>query len=207
MNEVNLKADVKVIADHRNQLSNIGKLHGRKIFRVSKEVVDREFVKKQLEVENGDKLALLTNRPLQRYKVIGIDVTSVCTHKNAEGSTNVYINEGEKITLPDGTQKSVEVVIPINASKNPLNKVSDETMYKALNGDNSVIFGSPDDVIEYQNRLNNNELVRLDALIADLQRQRQSLQTTIDRNIKIGQDYKRELSIDSSTTTVTVIEA
>ena len=160
------KVNPQVIASNRCNLSTIGKQFGCQYYRpeARQNTLNFEELKRDIEM-NGNK-DLILNRSIQRFRVLGYDVQSLQIGEDISGAPVVIINKD----LPSS------VVMPISPDLSSVGKVTDDAIGKALRGDNSIIFSDVKALVSAANVANNSELTRIDNLIEDLKKDKQSLQ-------------------------------
>lgn len=182
--------NVSIIADKRQLLEKFGVLLGKRIFKVSKANCKLDYFehKRKIEEVNG----ITTNRPVVRYMVVPIDITSVEIDKDIDGGYEIILNRG----LTDINGVKIEVNCPID---NPIltRKVTTDVLAEALNDKNktNIFFSSADAVNSEINRLNEKEEGRIKALLEDLGKQKALIEQTITANNNLVSEYGRQLSL------------
>lgn len=198
-----VKVDCEVIKNNRNKLSNIGGSFGGKFFRVHRYALNDKYGEIIANVRNENNKDICLNRGINRFKIDGFDIHSMSLKEAGDGTSCVFINEGDK----DATGHDMSVVCPVGAVSNGLFlQPTEETIGKALNeNDRNLIFSNPDSIVDIVNTYNRHEITRIDNLITMLQNARNSLTQTIENNTKRALDYKKELHADNGSAHVTVV--
>lgn len=207
METAQLKVNATVVASHRRALSNVGKTFGGQFFRASQEDTNPRHAQDVIDSENNNHLDLVMNRSPRRFKLVGTDIVAVEVGEDAQGASNVYINRGRKKVVGN-KEFSQEAVLPITSDMRIDSNASDDAILaEALKGDRSKIFADPDTLVEKLNTLNDNEIVRIDKIIAQLNRERKMIIDTKNSNIDKARKYRAErTSINEVTVVATETE-
>ena len=205
METVQLQVNAAVVASHRRALNNVGKTFGGQFFRVNQEDTNPAHAQEVINSESNNNLDLVLNRSPRRFKIVGTDIVAVEIGEDAQGASMVYINRGRKKIVGEKTF-SQEAVIPVTADMRVDSEANDVVLAEALKGDKSKLFADPDAITEKMNVLNDNEIVRIDKLIAALQKQKQMIINTKNSNIEKARKYRAERTAQPETVTVTVEE-
>lgn len=184
----NTKINVQIVEENRPNLTAFGNLYGRRIFKAVKTPVIIDFASR-LEQANHNK-DLFVNRNINRYKTLGIDITSLALRKGIDDDYEIVINEG----LVDEAGEDIEVRCPI--TKHDITADVDvENIAKALNkdGGNNIFFSSGKKLSKFLNAENAKERARVSALIDELQKVYKVIETTEERNTQNSESYYRQL--------------
>lgn len=204
--ENELKVNATVVASHRGVLNELGKSFGGQFFRVTKEATNPRHAQDVIDSQNNDGLDLVTNRSIQRFKIVGTNIVAVEVGETADGASVVYINRNRKVQVGDKTF-SQEAVIPIAHDARLSSDASDNEIIKqALNGDKSKIFADPDLLVEKINALNELELTRVDKFIEKLKAQRKMIVDTINSNVDKARKYRNERTGNNGEKSATAVE-
>lgn len=179
--------NMQVLAANRKPISIIGSTLGTAFFQSEARTCDSNFDKKKLLVEQSGNVDMILNRAPRRYRMTDHDIVSVKYDTDAVGSPKVILNEGF----------DCEVSLPITADLSSVGIVTSDALKKALSGDKSVIFSNAKKLANQLNQLNRDELTRLDNVITDLQKARQSIVQAIQDNDKKANKYEQEI-LDST---------
>lgn len=191
MEIVQLQVNAAVVASKRRALSNVGKTFGCQYFRVNQEDTNPAQAAEVIASENNNNLDLVLNRSPRRFKIIGTDIVAVEIGEDAQGASMVYINRGRKKVVGDKTF-SQEAIIPVTNDMRLDCDATDSVLAEALKGDKSKLFADPDVIAEKMNILNDNEIIRIDKLIAALTKQKQMIINTKNSNIDKARKYRAE---------------
>lgn len=183
--------NVSVIADKRILMEKFGVLFGKRIFKVAKANVQLDYFAHKAKIEECN--GITTNRPIVRYMVVPIDITSVEVEKDIDGGYEIVLNKG----LSNIEDQSIEVHCPLD---NPIltRKVTTDVLADALNDKtkSNTFFSSAEGVKDEINRLNEKEAGRARALKESLERQINAIETTMTANNNLVTEYGRQLSTD-----------
>lgn len=187
---MNKQINVSVIADKRLLMEKFGVLFGKRIFKVAKANVQLDYFAQKQKIEECN--GITTNRPIVRYMVVPIDITSVEVEKDIDGGYEVILNKG----LSNLEDQSIEVHCPLD---NPIltHKVTTDILAEALNDKNksNTFFSSAEGVKDEINRLNEKEAGRARALKESLERQIGTIEQTMNANNNLVSEYGRQLSL------------
>lgn len=181
--------NVSVIADKRILMEKFGVLFGKRIFKVAKANTQLDYFehKRRIEECNG----ITTNRPIVRYMVVPIDITSVEVEKDIDGGYEIVLNKG----LTSVDNQPIEVHCPLD---NPIltRKVTTDVLADALNDKtkSNTFFSSAEGVSAEINRLNEKERGRVQALRESLDRQANMIEQTMTANSNLVNEYHRQLA-------------
>lgn len=181
--------NVAIIADKRLLLEKFGVLLGKRIFKVAKANTQLDYFEQKAKIEECN--GITTSRPIVRYMVVPVDITSIQIEKDVDGSYEVVLNKG--LTTADDV--SIEVHCPLD---NPVltRKVSTDVLAAALNDSTkkNTYFSSAEGVSMEINRLNEKEAGRVAALKASIEKQLEIINRTMSANNDLVADYRRQLS-------------
>ena len=116
------------------------------------------------------------------------------------GSPVVFINKDDQAS---------EVAMPISPDLSKVGQVTEDAVSKALRGDKSIIFSDVEKLVMQCNAANQAEISRIEELMANLNKEVQSLQNAIAGNIKKLDDYNHEMAASTNAAngvTVTITE-
>lgn len=182
--------NVSIIADKRQLLEKFGVLLGKRIFRVAKANCKLDYFEHKRKIE--DMNGITTSRPIVRYMVVPIDITSVEVDKDIDGGYEVILNRD----LKTADNVSIQVNCPID---NPIltRKVTTDVLAEALNNKDktNIFFSSAEAVNAEINRLNEKEKGRAKALADDILAQIGNIDQTITLNNNLVSEYGRQLSL------------
>ena len=184
----NTKINVQIVEENRPNLTAFGNLYGRRILKAVKTPVIIDFASR-LEQANHNK-DLFLNRNINRYKVLGIDITALALRKGIDDDYEIVINEG----LVDEAGEDIEVRCPIT-KHDITTEVDVDNIAKALNkdGGNNIFFSSGKKLSKFLNAENAKERARVNALIDELQKIDKAIETTEERNTQSSENYYRQL--------------
>ena len=206
MNEVKLEVNAAVVASHRQVLANIGKSFGGQFWRATQEDTNPLQAREVIDSENNNNLDLVLNRSPRRFKVNGTDIVAVEIGIDAQGASMVYLNRGRKKVVGD-KEFSQEATIPVSSDMRiDSDATVDGVLKQALDGDRTKLFADPNVLVEKLNALNDNEITRIDALMAKLKKQREMIVNTKNSNIEKARKYMQEKTSSSVDVTVHVSE-
>lgn len=184
------KINLNVVAQHRKAISIVGGTLGTQFFQVEGRDAFLEYAKTQAEVAANGNVDICLNRSPKRFALRGVNVVNVSLENLADGTSALVINKHE-----DGI--TADVTLPITGDITNFSKITQDAVSEALRGDTSKIFADPEKLATVINELNNQELRRVESVIADLQKAAQGIRTTMQSNLKKVESYKREL-VDST---------
>lgn len=198
MNEVNVKIQEK----SRKVIAAYGEVFGKQLLTVRRVNIDNKYCQKK---ENSkDTGILVPHRPICRYKIQRIDITSLRLRKDVDGTLTIVINEGMK----DDNGRLMEIIRPIEMPRFNVEPTVDN-IQKAIDATSNgtgepLYFSEIDKLTEVVNRANKNELIRAQALIEDVKGAIRCLEQTIEKDTKYAADYKRSLgNCDGSSLEIT----
>lgn len=181
--------NISVIADKRILMEKFGVLFGKRIFKVAKANTQLDYFEQKRKIEECN--GVTTNRPIVRYMVVPIDITSVEVEKDIDGGYEIVLNKG----LTSVDNQSIEVHCPLD---NPIltRKVTTDVLADALNDKtkSNTFFSSAEGVSAEINRLNEKEHGRGEALVESLKRQIGVIEQTITANNNLVSEYHRQLA-------------
>lgn len=186
-----MEVNVKIQEKSRKVIAAYGEVFGKQLLTVRRVNIDNKYCqKKESSKETG---ILVTHRPICRYKIQRIDITSLRLRKDVDGTLTIVINEGMK----DDNGRLMEIIRPIEMPKFNVEPTV-ENIQKAIdataNGSGEPLYFSEiDKLTEVVNRANKNELIRAQAHIEDVKGAIRCLEQTIEKDTKYALDYKRSL--------------
>lgn len=187
---MNKQINVSIIADKRILMEKFGVLFGKRIFKVAKANVQLDYFAHKTKIEECN--GITTNRPIVRYMVVPIDITSLEVERDIDGGYEIVLNKG----LSNLEDQSIEVHCPLD---NPIltRKVTTDILAEALNDKNksNTFFSSAEGVKDEINRLNEKEAGRARALRESLDRQIGLIESTMTANNNLVSEYSRQLAI------------
>lgn len=186
-----IKVNQAVVASNRKPISMLGSFLGCMFYQAEARASFPDFDKKKLEVEHAGNIELITNRDVRRYRITGHEILSASIGTDAAGASNVYFNRGVE---------GSEVAVPVAPGMEQIGKVTDDALGRSLRGDKSVIFANPAKLAQSVNALNTAEKNRVLAMIADLQKCVQSIDSAIAENMKKVEEYERQLLASTPST-------
>lgn len=185
MNTINLSS---VVSQNRVTLSTVGSALGTQFFQIESREAWPKFAEKKREVEINGNVELIPNRSPLRYRMVGKDVLNVSVEENLAGQPVLIINKHKDNDL------EADVVIPISQNTSNYSDLTKDAIKQALQGDKSKIFSDPEKLANVLNDLNREEIKRIEAVIAFLEKAKQGCQCAISENTKKATDYKNELT-------------
>lgn len=175
--------NIRVMEQHRAQISGFGKVFGTGVFTPKKEGVITDFNARK---QNMSQFDLFVTRNVNRYKLGLINITGVNYTKDVEGEDCVMISGID--------YSGNEVKIPCEISEPTFTKeVSVETIRESLETNKPVLFKNARALKGQINDLNNKELDRVNKLIAELEGVRNMLKETIKSNDEKVDEYYNQL--------------
>lgn len=206
METVQLKVNATVVAANRRALNNVGKSFGGQFFRANQEDTNIRQAQDVIDSENNNNLDLVFNRSPRRFKIVGTDIVAVEVGEDAQGASMVYINRNRKKQVGDKVFDQ-SATLPVTGDMRLDSDASDDAILAAaLQGDRSKIFADPDTLVEKLNTLNDNEIVRLDKIIAKAQQWRKLIIDTKNSNIDKARKYRSERTASPVDTVAVVTE-
>lgn len=199
------KINPTIVNKSRVILGKYGSMYGKQLLTVKRVNIDNKYYDKKNSTEMTG--IILPMRPIQRYKIVRCNITSMELTVDADNTPSITINRGQT----DDQGHSIEIICPL---ADPMfdNEPTTENIAKALENQESgrepMYFKNPEMLTEAVNRLNKRELDRVNALIESLKGQANSLSTTIKRDTEYVREYRQQLGeVDSgSKKTVVVID-
>lgn len=179
-----------IINKSRPILTKYGSMVGTQLLTVKCVNIDNKYydIKNSMDMSG----TLLPIRPVQRYKIVRIDITGVELAIDADGTPSIIINRGRV----DEQGKPMEILCPL-ADPQFNTEPNTDNIAKALenqkNGAAPLYFRNIEMLTEAVNRLNKRELDRVNALIESLKGQANSLTTTIRRDSDYVREYRQQL--------------
>ena len=176
--------NMAVVEKNRKQLNIIGGLLGGKYFTLGAVESYPDFDRVKLENSNSGSKDFMPNRTPIRYVVRGYDVVSQQIKTNVDGSTVVIFNPGEK------SEASAAII----AGGNPFNRPIEEAMKESLtNPGSNTIYADGEALAKKANELNQIEVARINAFIAQLTKMRDGLISTIKNNSDRANEYTQQI--------------
>lgn len=194
MTEINVKIQEK----SRKVVAAYGAVFGKQLLTVRQVNVDNKYFEKKADAETTG--ILITNRPVKRYKIQRIDITSIRLRKDIDNSLSIVINEG----LKDESGNSIEIVRPIEMPRfnvEPTTENIQKAIESSVNGiGEPLYFNNVEKLTEAVNRANKNEILRVKNLIENLNGAVSCLEQTIDKDTKRAIEYRKSLGENDDVT-------
>lgn len=194
MTEINVKIQEK----SRKVVAAYGAVFGKQLLTVRQVNVDNKYFEKKADAETTG--ILITNRPVKRYKIQRIDITSIRLRKDIDNSLSIVINEG----LKDESGNSIEIVRPIEMPRfnvEPTTENIQKAIESSVNGiGEPLYFNNVEKLTEAVNRANKNEILRVKNLIENLNGAVSCLEQTIEKDIKRAIEYRKSLGENDDVT-------
>lgn len=179
------KINVDIVEQNRMPLSIIGSNLGKSVFKPeSRDAIADYEAKLQNNVRNGNP-ELMLNRSPRYFSLKSVDITGIIVSEDISGTPVVKINPHD-----DGT---ADVILPISDMSH-FGKTVEDAVKEALKTPEKCLgFNDSEKLCTFLNTLNNAEERRIDNLIADLQRYKQTLNTFRSKNERIAKTYVDQL--------------
>lgn len=172
-----------VVAANRKPISLLGANLGTQYFNAEIRAGILNFEEQKMQISQAGDIDFFLNRTPRRYRMTGHEVLGVSVGEDGTGAPKVYLNKGT----------DAEVSIPISADMSSVGKVDDDAIGKALHGDKSIIFSDPKKLAAILNQYNNDEIKRLEAIIATCQKCIAQTKSAIEENTKKATTYVSEV--------------
>lgn len=186
MNEINLNL---AIANNRRPLSLVGSTLGAQYAKPEAVSCLPDYDKKIAEAKTSGDLQLVLNRPPRKLRIRTEDIVSAEITADLDGTIVVIINK----------DKESELRIPVSADMTKAGIVTDDAVRKALKGEKNLFFNDVKKLTSLLNNLNQNELNRIDSVIADLQLAKKRIESAIAESSKKAEQYEQESGKSSRT--------
>lgn len=180
------KLIANLMAAKRPELNAFGGASfGSKFFKTEPRLSILNFDEMKHNIESNGSVDFMLNRSPRRIKVKDYDIASIALDTNAEGATQLVLNENKdgEVRIPFGFQNDQPV----------FTKVTDDALGKALRGDNGIIFSDAKKLVEQVNAINLAEKQRLTKLIEDIKKYIQGIDSAINENTQKANDYLKQL--------------
>lgn len=180
------KLIANLMAAKRPELNAFGGASfGSKYFKTEPRLSILNFDEMKHNIESNGSVDFMLNRSPRRIKVKDYDIAAIAIDTNAEGATQLVLNENKdgEVRIPFGFQNDQPV----------FTKVTDDALGKALRGDSSVIFSDAKKLVEQVNAINLAEKQRLTKLIEDIKKYIQGIDSAINENTQKANDYIKQL--------------
>jgi hypothetical protein len=185
MAEINNSVDMGTVAQHMGQISQLGGLLGAKYFTLEGKNTWTDFDKKVRELQlNPKSPELILNKSPRKYEIRDFDVIGQIIKTNPlTGVTSVVFNPGTS------TEAEASIV-----AGNVFAPISDDALAAALTpGAAKHIFANGRSLLTKVNIANQQNVDQIDALIAALKAQKDSIISTMKANEKKVNDYEENL--------------
>lgn len=187
MTEINVKIQEK----SRKVIAAYGTVFGKQLLTVRQVNIDNKYFEKR---NNANETGIIVpHRPIHRYKIQRIDITSLRVRKDIDGTLAIVINE----SLKDEKGNSIEIIRPIEMPRfnvEPTTENIQKAIEAQVNGvGEPLYFNNVDKLTEAVNRANKNEMIRAKALIDDIEGAVRCLEHTIEKDTKYAMEYKKSL--------------
>lgn len=189
--EVNINLEIaSQVAKHRPEIGTVGSCLGAQFSKPQASACLPEYEKTIQEAKDGGNVALTLNRSPRKFRAITVDVISTKVTADIDNTVVILVNEG----------LDSEIRIPVNSDMTKAGLVTDDAIAKALKGeDTNIHFSDLDKLVKCLNILNQNEIARLTAVAADIEKAKQRIQSAIAENLNKAEKYKRERGASSDT--------
>lgn len=180
------KLIANLMAAKRPELNAFGGASfGSKFFKTEPRLSILNFDEMKHNIESNGSVDFMLNRSPRRIKVKDYDIASIALDTNAEGATQLVLNENKdgEVRIPFGFQNDQPV----------FTKVTDDALGKALRGDNGIIFSDVKKLVDQVNAINLAEKQRLTKLIEDIKKYIQGIDSAITENSQKANDYLKQL--------------
>lgn len=184
MSEINVNIVETTIKSNRTPLSMLGaQMFGQDVFTPQTRLFNPDHDKVLEQAKQSSNVNLALNRSPRRFSIGYITIESMATKQNAIGDVVCRLNEG--------TDNQIDIPLGENCTK--FGETTEEAVQNALKDKNSkAVFSDPKDLGAILNDLNRGEIVRLNAMIEQLQKAKAQCVSAISANEKIIADYERQ---------------
>lgn len=173
MADINVNIVEKTIKANRTPLSMIGgNLFGQDVFQPQVRTFNPDYEKIIEQIKQSGNADLCLNRSPRRFNIFATTVSDMRIKENIAGDVVCKIN-------PDTDQ---EIEIPAS-TLGSFGKTTEEAVKEAIkNPEKKMVFSDPKKMGIYLNALNRAEIARLDKIIAECEKAKAQLVSTISRN-------------------------
>lgn len=184
MSEINVNIVETTIKSNRTPLSLLGgRMFGQDVFIPQTRMFNPDHDKVLEQAKQGSNVNLVLNRSPRRFTIGYITIESMATKQNAIGDVVCRLNEG--------TEHQIDIPLGENSIK--FGETTEEAVQNALKDKNSkAVFSDPKDLSGILNDLNRGEIVRLDAIIEQVNKAKAQCLSAIAANEKIIANYERQ---------------
>ena len=185
MADININIVEKTIKANRTPLSMIGgNLFGQDVFSPQTRVYNPDYEKVIEQIKQSGNADLCLNRSPRRFNIFATTVSDMRIKENIAGEVVCKLN-------PDTDQ---EIEIPASTLES-FGKTTEEAVKEAIkNPEKKMVFSDPKKMNVYLNALNRAEIARLDKIIAECEKAKAQLVSTISRNEQQVTSYYDEKS-------------
>ena len=185
MADININIVEKTIKANRTPLSMIGgNLFGQDVFSPQTRVYNPDYEKLIEQIKQSGNADLCLNRSPRRFNIFATTVSDMRIKENIAGEVVCKLN-------PDTDQ---EIEIPASTLES-FGKTTEEAVKEAIkNPEKKMVFSDPKKMNVYLNALNRAEIARLDKIIAECEKAKAQLVSTISRNEQQVASYYDEKS-------------
>ena len=185
MADININIVEKTIKANRTPLSMIGgNLFGQDVFSPQTRVYNPDYEKVIEQIKQSGNADLCLNRSPRRFNIFATTVSDMRIKENIAGEVVCKLN-------PDTDQ---EIEIPASTLES-FGKTTEEAVKEAIkNPEKKMVFSDPKKMNVYLNALNRAEIARLDKIIAECEKAKAQLVSTISRNEQQVASYYDEKS-------------
>ena len=185
MADINVNIVEKTIKANRTPLSMIGgNLFGQDVFSPQTRVYNPDYEKVIEQIKQSGNADLCLNRSPRRFNIFATTVSDMRIKENIAGEVVCKLN-------PDTDQ---EIEIPASTLES-FGKTTEEAVKEAIkNPEKKMVFSDPKKMNVYLNALNRAEIARLDKIIAECEKAKAQLVSTISRNEQQVASYYDEKS-------------
>lgn len=184
--------DMNIVAKNRTKIGQLGGILGGKYFTFGAQETYPEFDKRKREIEQNGDLEFISNRTPRRFIVRDHDVISQEIRTGADGTTKVVFNPGT----------DEEAKASIISGTGSFGAATEDAIKDALTGQ-KVIFANGSALVDKANEYNQSEVDRLNAFIAQLQKQRDAIISTMQANKAKINAYEQEIIASTPKPSVT----
>lgn len=185
MADININIVEKTIKANRTPLSMIGgNLFGQDVFRPQTRMYNPDYEKVIEQIKQSGNADLCLNRSPRRFNIFATTVSDMRIKENIAGEVVCKLN-------PDTDQ---EIEVPASVLES-FGKTTEEAVKEAIkNPEKKMVFSDPKKMNVYLNALNRAEIARLDKIIAECEKAKAQLVSTISRNEQQVTSYYDEKS-------------